>query len=240
MSVLFPYNNCAVALIKRRSTKLQAFSFSHDQRVAVTPTNWFASDLRGVKNCGWPWKEKKRRTSSFEAVLFRWFISVTPYYLLNCAVFGMKVRLRVQTRQHCRVMNSPFQFLCVSFCSNAANLPAASHQAQAGESLSTGSWKENQYWRIWKLWKYAQIYFFISYIQYVCTHTLVRLWLTWVRRLSNDLVWMQRVKASSSVTMLTSALCGTGCDLAEYFLRYVVSGIVLHDNVKAGPASRVS
>lgn len=47
-------------------------------------------------------------------------------------------------------------------------------------------------------------------------------------------------EASSSAVMLTSLLCGTGCDLAEYFLRYVVSGIVLHDNVKAGLASRVS
>lgn len=47
--------------------------------------------------------------------------------------------------------------------------------------------------------------------------------------------------ASSSVATPTSALCGTGRDLAEYFLRYVVSGIVLHDNVKAGvAASRVS
>lgn len=64
--------------------------------------------------------------------------------------------------------------------------------------------------------------------------------MTWVRRLSDTLVQSVSEKASSSAVMLTLALCGTGCDLAEYFLRYVVSGIVLHDNVKAGLASRVS
>lgn len=45
---------------------------------------------------------------------------------------------------------------------------------------------------------------------------------------------------SSSAVTRTSSLCGTGCDLAEYFLSYAAFGIVLHDNVKAVLASHVS
>lgn len=67
MSVLFPYNNCAVALIKRRSRKLQAFSFRQAEGDTVALTNWFESDLQSGQEL-WPMK-KERKKQLLKAIL---------------------------------------------------------------------------------------------------------------------------------------------------------------------------